>query len=63
MKKITVNIKELSEIKGDLENTLETWDSLLNGLEACMLEEDWQLVRAITRPTEKSIKRIKRILR
>jgi hypothetical protein len=63
MKKISVNIKELTEIKDDLENTLKTWDSLLNVLEASMLEEDWKLVHAITKPTEKSIKRIKRILR
>ena len=63
MKKVSVNIKELTEIKDDLENTLKTWDSLLNVLEASMLDEDWKLVHAITRLTEKSIKKIKRILR
>ena len=63
MKKISVNIKDLTEIKDDLENTLKAWDSLLNVLEASMLEEDWRLVHAITRSTEKSIKKINRILR
>ena len=63
MKKVAVNIKELTEIKDDLENTFKTWDSLLNVLEPCMLEEDWPLVDAITRPTRKSIERINRILR
>jgi hypothetical protein len=63
MKKISVNIKELTEIKDNLENTFKTWDSLLNALEPCMLEDDWKLVDAITIPTRKSIERINQILR
>jgi hypothetical protein len=58
-----LTITDLTEIKDDLENTLKAWDSLLNVLEASMLEEDWRLVHAITRPTEESIKKINRILR
>lgn len=62
MKKISVNIEELTEIKDILEITLKTWDSLLNVLEASMLEEDWKLVHAIIIPTEKSVIKINRIL-
>lgn len=62
MKKISVNIEELTEIKDILEITLKTWDSLLNVLEASMLKEDWKLVQAIIIPTEKSVIKINRIL-
>jgi hypothetical protein len=62
MKKITVNIKELIEIKNNLDKSVEALDSLLNGIESCLIEEDWPSVKALGRTLAKSMNKIERIL-
>lgn len=62
MKKITVNLKELTEIKNNLEKSNQAWDPLVTGIEACLLEDDWPRIFAIERPVIKSLEIINRIL-
>jgi len=71
MEKISININELVKIMSDLEkslnalNTLKSLnglDLLLNGIEASLLDEDWQYVHNIEVPVTESFKRIKRLI-
>ncbi len=71
MEKISININELVKIMSDLEkslnalNTLKSLnglDLLLNGIEASLLDEDWQYIHNIEVPVTESFKRIKRLI-
>ena len=62
MKKISVNITEIVDIKNNLDKSADALNSLLNGVESCLIEEDWPYVKALGRSLAKANNKVKRIL-
>ncbi len=62
MEKISVNIKEIVNIKNNLDKSADALDSLLNVVESCLIEEDWVYVKTLGRTLAKAINKVERIL-
>ena len=62
MNKIVIDREELIKIKKDLERSKKNWDPLLNSIEPCLREEDWELIHMIEGPLLKAVREIDRLL-
>ena len=63
MEKISVNIKEIVEIKNNLDKSADALNSLLTGVEPCLIEEDWPYVETLGKTLAKSVNKIERIIK
>jgi hypothetical protein len=62
MEKISVNIKEIVDIKNNLDKSADALNSLLNGVESCLIEQDWPYVKTLERSLAKANNKVERIL-
>ena len=63
MDNITIARKDLFKIRNDLKNSIKNWDPLLNSLEPCLVDEDWEIIHNIEGPLFKSVRKIDRLLK
>jgi hypothetical protein len=62
MEKISVNIKEIVDIKNNLDKSADALDSLLTGAEPCLIEEDWPYIKTLGKTLAKAINKVERIV-
>jgi len=62
MKKISVNITEIVDIKNNLDKSADALDSLLYAVESCLIEGDWAYVKTLGRTLAKAINKAEKIL-
>lgn len=63
MDNITIARKDLFKIRNNLKNSIKSWDPLLNSLEPCLVDEDWEIIHNIEGPLLKSVRKIDRLLK
>lgn len=53
----------LTEIKANLEKSLDAWEGFLDGIEAALVGEDWTIAEKVSGPIVESVKRIDQALK
>ena len=62
MDNIIVAKKDLLKVRNDLNSSIKDYDTLLNSLEPCLVDEDWKIIHKIEDLLLKSVRKIDRLL-